>query len=106
MGDFRDYEVTIEDLEPYKSKEVTKSDLIRVINERLSKQWSSQQDRTIGIEIDVRPEWKKILREDGSILWDYHELGWKAMHYEKRNQKGKIIREWLSFKHPRYKGIE
>ena len=26
------------------------------------------------IEIDVQPEWKKILREDGSILWDYHKV--------------------------------
>ena len=105
MEDFRDYEVIIEDLELNEPKKVTKSDLIRAINERLGQRWTPK-DRSNGVEIDVPPKWKKILREDGTILWDYEKLGWKAMHYEKTNQKGKVIREWLSFKHPRYKGVD
>ena len=100
MEEFKDYEVTIEDsIEP--KKDITKPELIGIINERIKKQWRSD---TSEIEIDVRPEWKKILREDGSILWEYTKMDWKAMQYQQRDQKGNIKREWLSFKSLNYKG--
>jgi len=100
MNEWDDYEVIIEDMEPLPT---TKPQLISIINERISTQWS-RRVHTSTIEIDVQPEWKKILREDGSILWDYHKLGWKAMHYQQRDQSGNIKREWLNFKYLNYKG--
>jgi len=103
MDGCKDYEVLITDLEPPKPKDLDKGQLIRIINEKLRKNWTPQ-DRSIDLEIDIEPEWKQILREDGSILWDYQKLGWKAMHYKKTNQEGKVTREWLYFKHPHRKG--
>jgi len=91
-----DYEVFIED---YK-EEITKKELIIIINERLSRRWSSAEMES-GVEIDVEDEWKRILREDGSILWDYQKLGWKAMQYQRQRNDG-TVREWLSFKNPNF----
>ena len=102
MEDFKDYKVLIEDLE-IPEKKITKFDLIQIINKKIGKKWTSD-DWSKGIDIDVQPEWKKILREDGSILWEYTKLGWKAMHYQQRTQKGKIKKEWLNFKSLNYKG--
>ena len=102
VDDFKDYELLIDDWDPPK-KDVTKSELIKIINERLSKRWTASE-YSKGIEMDVQPEWKKILREDGSTLWEYTKLGWKAMQYQQCDQKGKIKREWLSFKNLDYKG--
>jgi len=105
MEDLKDYTVLIEDMEDLEisEKEITKFELIQIINKRLGKRWTSE-DWSNGIEIAVQPEWKKILREDGTILWEYTKLGWKAMHYQHRDQKGKIKREWLSFKSSKNKG--
>jgi len=102
MESLKDYEVFIEDMKD-SPKDTTKSQLITIINEKISSQWTSRDYRGT-IEIDIRPEWKKILREDGSILWEYTKLGWKAMHYQQCDQKGKIKRNWLSFKNTKYKG--
>ena len=102
MEEFKDYKVLIEDLED-SPKDITRSQLITIINEKMSSQWTSR-DYAGTIEIDVRPEWKKILREDGSILWEYTKLGWKAMQYRQTDQQEKIKREWLSFKNTKYKG--
>ena len=99
MENFKDYTVLIEDMEDLETseKEITKFELIQIINKKLGKNWTSK-DWSNGIDIEVLPEWKKILREDGSILWEYTKLGWKAMQYQQRDQKGNIKREWLSFK--------
>ena len=102
MESLKDYEVLIEDLE-VPEKDLTKEELIRVINKRLSKNWSATNHKD-GIDMDVEPEWKNILRNDGSILWEYTKLGWKAMQYQQRDQKGNIKREWLNFKSLNYKG--
>ena len=105
MEDLKDYTVLIEDMEDLETskKEITKLELIQILNKRLGKKWTSK-DWSNGIDIDIRPEWKKILREDGSILWEYTKLGWKAMHYQRQDQKGNIKREWLSFKCLNHKG--
>jgi len=105
MENFKDYTVLIEDMEDLETseKEITKFELIQIINKRLGKKWTSE-DWSKGIDIEVLPEWKKLLQEDGSILWEYTKLGWKAMQYQQRDQKGNIKREWLSFKSSNYKG--
>ena len=102
MEGFKDYRVLIEDLE-VPEKDLTKTELIGVINKEISKGWSAKSSKD-AIEIEVKPEWKNILREDGSILYEYAQLGWKAMHYQQRDPKGNIKREWLSFKSLNYKG--
>jgi len=102
VDDSKDYEVFIDDYDP-PPKDITKFQLIEIINERLGKKWT-RTDWTNGVDIEVLPEWKKLLREDGSILWEYTKLGWKAMQYQRRDQKGNIKREWLSFKSLNYKG--
>jgi len=91
-----DYEVFIDDWEPPKA-DVSKTQLIAIINKKLSKKWTDE-DWSKGISIEVQAEWKKLLREDGSILWEYTKLGWKAMHYKKTNQEGEVVRDWLNFK--------
>lgn len=102
MNENKDYELFIDDWDPPK-KDVTKSELIKIINERLSKPWSPDE-YSDGKEMDVQPEWKKILREDGSILWEYTKLGWKAMQYQQTDQKGNVKKQWLNFKNLNYKG--
>ena len=102
MEGFKDYKVLIEDLE-VPEKDLTKEELIRVINKKLSKNWSVTNNKD-GIDMDVEPEWKNVLRNDGSILWEYTKLGWKAMQYQQRDQKGNVKREWLNFKSLNYKG--
>jgi len=92
-----DYEVFIEDLVYPEETDINKDDLIKIINKELRKRSASE------IKIEIKPEWKKILREDGSILWGYQELGWKAMHYQQKKNDGSCY-EWLSFKNPNYKG--
>ena len=91
-----EYEVFIDDWEPPRPQ-VTRAELITIINKKLSKKWTDK-DWSQGISIDVQPEWKKLLSEDGSILWEYTKLGWKAMHYNKTTQDGEVIRDWLNFK--------
>ena len=91
-----EYEVFIDDWNPPKPP-VTRLELITIINKRLSKKWTDE-DWSQGISIEVQPEWQKILREDGSILWEYTKLGWKAMHYKKTTQEGEVVRDWLNFK--------
>ena len=103
MGDYEDYEVDISDLETATPVEITKDYLINVLNEKIRDSYSLANSPT-GIEVDIKPEWEKPLREDGSILWEYTKLGWKAMHYKKTNQSGKVVRNWLSFKSLNYKG--
>ena len=102
MEEFKDYKVLIEDLEVPK-KDLTKDKLISIINKKISKGWNKEINKD-GIDIAVEPEWKNILREDGSVLGEYTKLGWKAMHYLHRDQKGNIKKEWLSFKNLNYKG--
>ena len=102
MEGFKDYKVLIEDLE-VPEKDITKSELIGIINKKLSKDWKVTNSND-GVDLEVEPEWEKLLREDGSILWEYTKLGWKAMQYQQRDQKGNIKREWLSFKSLNYKG--
>tara|TARA_Y100000310_G_C20475364_1_gene712119 strand:- start:189 stop:506 length:318 start_codon:yes stop_codon:yes gene_type:complete len=102
MDGFKDYEVFIDDWNP-PIENITKFQLIAIINKKLRKK-RTQEGWSKGIELEVQPEWEKILREDGSILWEYTKLGWKAMHYQQRDQKGKIKRNWLSFKSLDYKG--
>ena len=101
MEDLKNYEVFIEDIEP--TKDITKTELIHIINKRIGKKWTPEES-SCEVKIDVQPEWKKLLREDGSILGEYTKLGWKAMHYQHRDQKGNIKKEWLSFKSLDYKG--
>jgi len=102
VDDSKDYEVFIDDYDP-PPKDITKFQLIAIINKRIGKKWTPEK-WTHEVEIDVQPEWKKILIEDGSILGEYTKLGWKAMHYQHRDQKENIKREWLSFKSLNYKG--
>ena len=102
MDDLKDYELLIDDWE-VPTKDVTKLELIKIINERISKRWTAKQ-YSDGIEMDVQPEWEKILREDGSILWEYTKLGWKAIQYQQADQKGNVKRRWLYFKNLNYKG--
>ena len=102
MEGFKDYKVLIEDLE-VPEKDLTKAELIGIINKKISKGWNKTANKD-GIDIEVEPEWKNILINDGSILWEYTKLGWKAMHYQQRDQKGKIKRDWLNFKSLNYKG--
>ena len=102
MEGFKDYKVLIEDLED-PPKDITKSQLIAIINKKI-KENKRGADTSKGVEIDVKLEWKEVLQKDGSILWEYTKLGWKAMHYQQRDQKGNIKREWLSFKSLNYKG--
>ena len=102
MDEFEDYELLIEDLE-LPTKDLTKSELIKIINERLSKRWT-EDEYSNGREIDIQPEWKNILRDDGSVLWEYTKIGWKAMQYQQTDQKGNVKRQWLNFKNLDYKG--
>ena len=102
MDDFDDYEILIDDFDVPEPK-ITKFQLIEIINKHLGKQWTAN-DFTHGVDVDVKPEWKQLLRDDGSILWEYTKLGWKAMHYQRTDQKGNIVREWLSFKSLNKKG--
>ena len=92
-----EYEVFIEDLVCPEETDIKRGDLIKIINKELGKGWARET------KIEVKPEWKKILREDGSILWSYQKLGWKAMHYQQQKSDGSCY-EWLSFKNPKYKG--
>ena len=101
MESLKDYEVFIEDIRD-SPKDITKSQLITIINEKISSQWSSR-DYTGTVEIDVRPEWKKILQDDGSILWEYEKLGWQVMWYNQK-YRTKPTRSWLSFKNTKYRG--
>jgi len=102
VSDFEDYEVNIDDWNPT-IHDLTKLELITIINKKLGKKWT-YEDLGNGISLEVKPEWEKILREDGSVLWEYTKLGWKAMHYIKTNQDGKVTRNWLNFKSLNYKG--
>ena len=102
MDNFDDYEVTVSDLEPYKPSDVTKPHLINIFNKKISEHWSQENSVKV-LEIDVRPEWEKILREDGSILWGYQKLGWIVFHYHTQKKNG-TVRSWLKFSHPNYKG--
>ena len=102
MIDYEDYEVNIDDWNPL-TQDLTKLELITIINKKLGKKWTGE-DWSKGISLEVKPEWEKILREDGSVLWEYTKLGWKAMHYKKTNQDGKVVRNWLNFKSLNYKG--
>ena len=62
VNENKDYELLIDDWEP-PIKDVTKLELIKIINKRLSKRWTANEYSN-GIEMDIQPEWKKILRED------------------------------------------
>jgi hypothetical protein len=103
MRDYEDYDVDISDLEAETPVEITKDYLIKVFNEKIKESYSLAFS-SVGIEIDVKSEWENRLREDGTILWEYTKLGWKAMHYQKTDQSGKVVRNWLSFKSLDYKG--
>ena len=91
-----EYEVIIEEVD------TTKEELIEILNKKLGQSWTHEEHAS-GFEIEVEPEWENVLREDASILWSYHKLGWKAMHYQKTDNGGEVIRQWLSFKNPNYK---
>ena len=103
MNEFEDYDLIIEDLESPEPKDVTKPQLIKILNERLSKSWI-YKSHSGEIEIDVKPEWKKILENDGSIIEEYRKLGWEVWHYI-LGEDG-CHRRWLSFKNPNYKGTK
>ena len=99
-----DYEVIIEDLEIGDViLDVTKNELIEILNKKLSRGWTAGE-REDGLDIPVEPEWENILKEDGSILYEYTKLGWKAMQYQQTDQKGNVKRRWLYFKNLNYKG--
>jgi len=100
MEEFKDYKVLIEDLEVPK-QDLTKAELTGIINKKLSKNWSITNNQD-GIDIEIEPEWKNILINDGSFLWEYTKLGWKAMQYQQNRNDG-TVREWLNFKNLNYK---
>jgi len=90
-----DYDVYIDDLF-VEDKPITKEKMIKILNKEIRAK-SSLIKTSKGIEIDVLPEWEKILLEDGSILWSYEKLGWKVMWYNKEYQT-RPTRSWLSFR--------
>ena len=96
-----EYDVLIDDLDMEESVDLTKEELQRIFNKRLSEQWSPK-DCKDGIELDLKPEWKKVLAEDGTVLWDYQKLGWKVMQYRQGRRDG-TAREWISFVNPKFK---
>ena len=58
-----------------------------------------------GIEIDVKPEWYRILEQDGSIIRRYEKAGWKVRWWEKHEDgpaTGKLLRSWLCFQDAQY----
>ena len=98
-----DYEVIIEDLEIGDViLDVTKNELIEILNKKLSRGWTAGE-REDGLDIPVESEWENILKEDGSILYEYTKLGWKVSHMQQKKQDGSIRRQWLSFKNLNYK---
>ena len=51
-----------------------------------------------GIEIEVEPEWYRLLLEDGSIIRSYEKAGWKVRWWEQHEDgpaTGKLLRSWL-----------
>ena len=93
-----DYEVFIDECEFETGQHLSKIEVIHILNDKLSKYWPSG-DHKFGMEIEVEPSWRKVLVEDGSLLWGYIQLGWKVMHYRQERNDG-TAREWLSFKSP------
>jgi len=77
--------------------DVDKNELIEILNKKLSRSWTTGE-REDGLDIPVESEWENILKEDGSILYEYTKLGWKVSHMKQKKQDGSIRRQWLSFK--------
>jgi len=97
-----DYEVIIEDLEIGDvDLDVTKNELIEILNKKLSRGWTAGEHED-GLNIPVEPEWENILKEDGTILYEYTKLGWKVLHMRQEKRDG-TVRQWLSFKNLNYK---
>jgi len=98
-----DYEVVIEDIGIVDvTIDVTKNELIEILNKKLSQSWTTGEHED-GFDIPVEPEWENVLKEDGSILYEYTKLGWKVLHMQQTKQDGSVRRQWLSFKNPKYK---
>jgi len=93
-----DYELFISDYKP------TKAEIRREINQKIKK--NRQATKTPkGLEIEVSPEWEKILNNDAAILYDYEKHGWKIMWYNRHSDgpaQGKLLRSWLSIKDKRF----
>jgi len=100
MDDFKDYSVLIEDLDELEP--ITKEQLIKIFNNKISLN-RRLANTPKGVEIDILPEWKEALQNDGSILWEYEKIGWKVMWYN-QEYRTKPTRSWLSFKNAKYKG--
>ena len=96
-----DYDVYIDDLF-VEDNPITKEKMIKILNKEIRAK-SSLVDNDKGIELDVLPEWEKILLEDGSILRSYEKLGWRVMWY-KQGYRTKPTRSWLSFRNTQNKG--
>jgi hypothetical protein len=104
MSEWDDYKVLIDDLELEDLTPITKSYLIEIFNEAIKINPNAANTK-LGVEIDVKPKWKQLLQDDGSILRDYEKIGWRVMWYRQKHSNGSV-REWLSFKNPKYKGVK
>jgi hypothetical protein len=91
----KDYKLIIEDMPP------TRAQMITILNEHIREN-KRDANKSGGIQIDVKPEWKELLQKDGSIFWDYEKLGWKVMWYNQKYST-KPARSWLSFKNAKNK---
>ena len=60
----------------------------------MRQRWKPEELRK-GKEISVWSDWKKLLREDGSILQGYKKRGWVVFHYTDTE------REWICFERPK-----
>ena len=97
VDEFDEYKIIIEDMPP------TREDIIRKIN-KIIRENKFEANTPKGIEIDVPPEWKDILQNNGSILWEYEKIGWRVMWYN-QGFRNKPTRSWLSFRNPNNKGV-
>jgi len=104
VNTFEDYKVLIDDLELEDLTPITKSNLIEIFNGAIKVNPTAANTKS-GVEIDVKPNWKQLLQDDGSILRDYEKIGWRVMWYRQKYSNGSV-REWLSFRNPKYKGVK
>ena len=95
----KDYEVDISDLEvsDFEERVTTKSDIVKEINRIIKR--DMKMSRTLkGIEIDVKPEWYRLLLKDGSIIRSYEKAGWKVRWWERNEDgpaTGRLLKSWL-----------
>jgi hypothetical protein len=93
-----DYDLSIEDYKP------TRKEIIQIINDTIKKGRAATKTAK-GLEIDVPDSWVEVLQNDAAILYDYGEVGWKVMWYQKHSDgpgEGDLIRSWISIRDKRH----